>query len=394
MPSKLSEISTRIFSGGTPSTQCDEYWGGDIPWLSSGETSNRYIVKTQNHITLEGVENSSTKLAKKNTIVIASAGQGLTRGQTSLLCLDTYINQSIIAIEINPSLANPLFVFFNISTRYEELRSISDGTSSRGSLTTKLIGELEIDLPERDVQDKIAYLISTIDGKIRTDQSINDNLLSQLQLLYNNLLDDVSSNIRIGSIAKIYSGGTPNTSTEEYWGGDYNWLSSGETRNRFISSTEKTITKSGVDNSSTRLAHEYDTVIASAGQGLTRGQVSMLFTETYVNQSIIVVNSGEEYAYLIYCNLSNRYEELRNISDSTSIRGSITTKMIADLEIPVVDTELLSEFNNNVKKILFKIRSNLKEIRCLSFFRDYLTPKLMSGEIDVSSLGDTQLKNH
>lgn len=161
-PKSLSEISLRIFSGGTPSTQCEEYWGGNIPWLSSGETSNRYITRTQASITQLGVEKSSTRLAKKNSIVIASAGQGLTRGQSSLLCLDTYINQSIIAIEIDPELANPLFVFFNISTRYEELRSISDGTSSRGSLTTKLISELQIDLPDRTTQDKIASIIYLI----------------------------------------------------------------------------------------------------------------------------------------------------------------------------------------------------------------------------------------
>lgn len=277
------------------------------------------------------------------------------------------------------------FIGCAITLALKQLKDVSQGTSTK--FLTKAILQ-DLDIPDYSMQDqlRIVSIMGSLEDCIGVLCKINDNLLSQLQLLYNNLLDDASSNIKIGSIAKIYSGGTPNTSTEGYWSGDYNWLSSGETRNRFISSTEKTITKSGVDNSSTRLAHEYDTVIASAGQGLTRGQVSMLFTETYVNQSIIVVNSGEKYAYLIYCNLSNRYEELRNISDSTSIRGSITTKMIADLEIPDVDTELLSGFNNNAENILFKIRSNLKEIRCLSFLRDCLMPKLMSGEIDVSTL--------
>ncbi|MDZ7796177.1 MAG: restriction endonuclease subunit S [Candidatus Marinimicrobia bacterium] len=62
----------------------------------------------------------------------------------------------------------------------------------------------------------------------------------------------------------IYSGGTPNTRINDYWNGEYYWLSSGETRNPYIYSTEKTITKKGVDNSSTRLANKDIVVMASA----------------------------------------------------------------------------------------------------------------------------------
>ena len=50
--------------------------------------------------------------------------------------------------------------------------------------------------------------------------------------------------------------------------GAFGWFSSGETRNRFVISTEKTITQAGIDNSSTKLAAKHDIVMASAGQGL------------------------------------------------------------------------------------------------------------------------------
>ena len=45
---KLSEVC-EIFSGGTPSTKNEEYWNGDIPWLSSGETRNNFIVDTESY---------------------------------------------------------------------------------------------------------------------------------------------------------------------------------------------------------------------------------------------------------------------------------------------------------------------------------------------------------
>ena len=65
----------------------------------------------------------------------------------------------------------------------------------------------------------------------------------------------------VGNYAeRIYSGGTPMTSNAAYWNGTFGWFSSGETRNRFVISTEKTITQAGIDNSSTKLATKYDIV--------------------------------------------------------------------------------------------------------------------------------------
>ena len=139
----LGDIGT-IFSGGTPSTSNPDYWDGNFNWLSSGETRNDFIETTEKKITQEGIENSSTKLAKKGSIVIASAGQGHTRGQTSFLKIDTYVNQSIIVIEPNKNIIDPYFLFYNIKHRYNELRQISDSSSIRGSLTTKIIKNLEI----------------------------------------------------------------------------------------------------------------------------------------------------------------------------------------------------------------------------------------------------------
>ena len=161
---------------------------------------------------------------------------------------------------------------------------------------------------------------------------------------------------------KIYSGGTPNTRKTEYWNGRFNWLSSGETRNKFIYDTEKTIAELGVKESSTRLAVTGDVVMASAGQGYTRGQVSLLKTDTYVNQSVIVFRTKSEELlseYLFY-NLSNRYEELRSLSDSNSIRGSITTKLFNSMQISVPTIEIQEEIVKTLSTIDEKIENNKK----------------------------------
>jgi type I restriction enzyme S subunit len=143
----LGEVSASIFSGGTPDTRIREYWNGSLPWFSSGETRERVVVATEKHITEAAVANSSTRLAKPGDVLIASAGQGLTRGQTSFCAIDTYINQSVVSIRANPEALSPAWIFYNVGRRYEELRSISDSHSIRGSLTTKLLASLRVIAP-------------------------------------------------------------------------------------------------------------------------------------------------------------------------------------------------------------------------------------------------------
>ena len=223
---------------------------------------------------------------------------------------------------------------------------------------------------------------------MRVNKAVNDNLYAMVNAYYTSLFKECDCEMTtIGNYAeRIYSGGTPMTSNAAYWNGTFGWFSSGETRNRFVISTEKTITQAGIDNSSTKLATKYDIVMASAGQGFTRGQTSMLLIDTYVNQSVIVIKSERYILPYLFWNLANRYDELRAISDSSSIRGSLTTKMIAAFEIPLANEQSLQAFADFAWSVIPQIENNLLENERLTALRDSLLPKLMSGEIDVSDI--------
>ena len=194
----------------------------------------------------------------------------------------------------------------------------------------------------------------------------------------------------IGGLSdKIFSGGTPNTSTEEYWNGALNWFSSGETRNALIIETEKKITATGVKNSSTRLSVAGDILIASAGQGHTRGQTSLNTIDTYINQSVVCIRPIKpSYSTWLYFNLSSRYTEMRAISDSHSIRGSLTTKLISSMKVASPTDELISLFDINCSVFISKIKNNLELSRELKKLRDTLLPKLISGELSLEDLPD------
>lgn len=185
---------------------------------------------------------------------------------------------------------------------------------------------------------------------------------------------------------KIFSGGTPTTTQDAYWGGTLPWLSSGETRDKFIISTEKFITEEGVKNSSTRLGQRFDIVVASAGQGKTRGQTSLLLLDTYINQSVIAIRVHEHFIAYTFFNISSRYDELRHISDASSIRGSLTTQIFHNLSILLPEQSLLQRFNSIIMSNILCIENLRKQNENLRKTRDLLLPRLISGDIDVSDL--------
>lgn len=185
---KIGTLCDAIFSGGTPKTAEPSYWDGDLLWLSSGETRNRHIFTTDRTITQEGVDNSSTRLALKGDIVMACAGQGNTRGQTSVVMRDMYINQSVIALRANPKKLHNLYLFHSLSSRYDELRAKSDASSTRGSITTDMLKKLPISIPADDpdlrIQTRIADILSAYDDAIENNNRRIDLLEKAAQELY------------------------------------------------------------------------------------------------------------------------------------------------------------------------------------------------------------------
>ena len=192
----------------------------------------------------------------------------------------------------------------------------------------------------------------------------------------------------INAVTKsIFSGGTPSTKETAYWNGEIPWLSSGETRNKIIVSTEKSITELAVNKSSTKQAIYGDILIASAGQGHTRGQTSFNGMSCYINQSIVALRANDRISgyWLYYC-LEPRYDEMRSLSDSHSSRGSLTTKLLASMPVILPTKELIFSFDKLVKQMFGQQLNNYKEIKTLADMRDALLPKLLSGEIILSKI--------
>ena len=76
----------KSYAGGTPNRSKQSYYGGEIPWISSGEVNQAYITDTKEKITKEGLRFSSAKMIPKEAILLAM--YGATAGQVSKLKID------------------------------------------------------------------------------------------------------------------------------------------------------------------------------------------------------------------------------------------------------------------------------------------------------------------
>lgn len=183
---KVSDVA-EIIAGGTPKTSVLEYWNPkEVPWLSSGEVHKKYITYTDDKISKKGLDHSSAKIIKENSVLIALAGQGKTRGTVAINRIPLSTNQSIAAMIFNDNIV-PEFIFSNLDNRYNELRRISSGDGSRGGLNKLLIGNIIIPYTDKLEQDKIGQFFSLLDHLITLHQRKCDELKNMKKFMLQNM---------------------------------------------------------------------------------------------------------------------------------------------------------------------------------------------------------------
>ena len=159
---KLGDVC-ETYSGGTPKSGTAEYYGGEIPFIRSGEISSN---KTELFLTEKGMENSSAKMVSKGDILYALYGAN--SGLCSISKIDGAINQAILCIKTNE---NKRFLcnYLQYQREYFYSTYLQGG---QGNLSGKLVESFIIPLPCIVEQQKIADCLSSLDSLIQTQQKV------------------------------------------------------------------------------------------------------------------------------------------------------------------------------------------------------------------------------
>ncbi len=358
-----------------------------------------------------------TPLAKAPGLILGRKGQGplgVEWCDKDFWVIDTAYYASTLTPDID------LKYFYHL-VKYVGLNHLKDGTSNP-TLSRDTFGAQLFPLPPLAEQKAIAAVLGALDAKIELNRRMNATLETMARALFQSWFVDfdpvhakldgrvpaaldpataalfpehfqdsplghIPKGWDTGSIlrqADLLSGGTPKTDVPAYWNGDVPWASAkdvsqcGET---FLVSTERTITKQGVEESSTKIIPANATVVVA--RGATTGRLTMFGHAMAMNQTCYGLRSKLGAPFALYCNARHFIERLVQ-GGHGAIFDTITTSTFEATDVLLAPKEVLIAFDKQVTPLFQQVHANLLQSGTLATLRDALLPKLLSGQLSAA----------
>lgn len=397
---KLSE-AFNIIGGGTPKTSIDEYWNGDIPWLSVVDFNNdqRTVNTTEKTISELGLEKSSTKLLKKGQLIISARG---TVGQLAQLGYDMTFNQSCYGLNGIQNILENDFGYYLLKHSVANIQSNAHG-SVFDTITRNTFDNIEIPIPEITEQKAIASILSALDDKIELNLQQNKTLAEMAMALYKHWFVDfgpfkdgkfIESELglipegwevkTVGEFGIVKTGKTPSKKYPDHFGEDVSFVTPSDFKNygKHITQSLRGISNKGADKHKNSLIPENSVIVTCIGSDM--GKVSVSKVKCLTNQQINSLIT-DEYLFM-YCFFIYNYDLLRMLAGDGTTMPIINKSSFERIKVIYPTTSVFDEFNKGVKFWDEQMHVNTLENQTLTTLRDTLLPKLISGEVRVKDI--------
>ena len=379
---KLGEI----VGGATPSTKCEDYYGGSIPWITPKDLSSfkgRYITSGERNITEKGLASCSAQMMPKDAVLFTSRAP---IGYVAIASQSVCTNQGFKSIVVNEK-ADPLFVYYLLQYNKDAIEAMGSGTTFK-EVSGKTMRAVKVRIPlDVSYQKRIAAVLDSLDTKIENNERINDNLYAQAKAIFDNHfinIDAIPAGWRKGNLLDIA-----------------NYLN-GLAMQKFRPQGHeiglpvlkiKELRQGSCDDSSELcslsikpeyIIHNGDVIFSWSGSLL----VDIWCGGTCgLNQHLFKVTSDVYDKWFYYLWTAHHLARFIAIAaDKATTMGHIKREELAKAEILIPCEEDYTSFNSIMQPIFELIISNRIESRKLAALRDELLPKLMTGEIDVSDV--------
>ncbi|MCJ0943066.1 restriction endonuclease subunit S [Mammaliicoccus sciuri] len=405
---KIEEIGT-VVGGGTPSTKNDNYYGGNISWITPKDLSNysnRYIYHGERNITEEGLNNSSAKLVPTDTILMTSRAP---IGYLALAGKKVATNQGFKSIICNEEIVSPKYLYYLLQNKMDNIKSLGTG-STFSEISGKVVKNIEVSLPNLLNQKRVEKVLDSIDEKIELNQKIIANLEELSQTLFKRWFVDFEFpdengnpykssggeivDSELGKIPKEWTvkplnefidiidnrGKTPPLVNEMRAHPiiDVKALS-GDTRVIDYKKCLKFVSKETYDTWF-RSGHpkKGDTLLSTVG---SIGETKMFYHDIgTIAQNVVSLRS--ENSYFTY-DLINNVKSSFLTFNIGSVQPSIKITHINKIKVVYPSKIVIENYEKMIKKFISNLYVRDLENQNLIQLRDTLLPKLMSGEIEI-----------
>lgn len=383
-----------------------------IPFARAGNINSGFNFENADLFPTNQLHKVGDKVSKAFDVVFTSKG---TVGRFAFVKSYTpsfvYSPQLCFWRSLKYSFLDPRFLYYWMHSKefLEQVYAVKGQTDMADYVSLTEQRRMHITIPEISEQIGIVRTLSALDDKIELNNAINKNLEEIAQALFKRWFVDfefpnengepykssggefeeselglIPKGWKVGRATDIFdvqSGGTPKTSTSEYWNGEIPFFTPKDCSNSlYVIETEKTITEDGLNNCNSKL-FKTDTVFITA-RG-TVGKVALAGRDMAMNQSCyaLVAKSGYTQKYVFH--LTQQLVNVLRKNASGAVFDAITVSTFQNLKTTLPDIELVRHFDGLVNGLYSLLLEKANETQTLQQLRDTLLPKLMSGEIRV-----------
>lgn len=298
------------------------------------------------------------------------------------------IANNTFKISLNKEIADNNYIFYFLSqdSVYKYFHN-AQSSSTMPAITFGMIGSLDIELPNINIQKDIASVLSSLDDKIDLLHRQNATLEKMAEILFRQWFIEEDDNATIGSLVEIQNGYA---------------FKSNDFKNIGKNSVIKIKNISGgiidiertdfIDNSVISKVHNKfkieagDILIAMTGAEIGKlGIIPQSNKDLWLNQRVGLLK--EKYKgskYLAYLQLKSEFgQDYIENAATGSAQPNISGTGIEACGFPNVSDNLIKEYSLQIGELYNKVAFNLGQINAISVLRDTLLPKLMSGEVTV-----------
>ncbi|EOF7236581.1 restriction endonuclease subunit S [Campylobacter coli] len=374
---KLGDIA-EVVGGGTPSTKVDEYWNGDIAWITPKDLTSYnkvFISKGARSITKLGLSQSSAKLMPKGTVLLTSRAP---IGYIAIAENEISTNQGFKSLIPKENLTTSKFLYYWLKNNVEYLKNLSVGTTF-AEISGQIVKEVEILLPPLEEQRQIADILSSIDDKIELLHEQNKTLEELAQTLFRHyFIENPSPSWQekpLSEIAKFLNG----LACQKY--PPKNFLDKLPVL-KIKELSDGAIGKNP-DYASSEIADDY---IVNSGDVIFSWSATLMVKiwggeKSVLNQHLFKVNSDKYPKWFFYYWTKYHLREFITISQAhATTMGHIKRKDLDNAMCKIPKDEYLKKCDLEISPKIKKIENNLNQIRTLENMRDILIPKLLNGE--------------
>lgn len=341
-----------------------------------------------------------TKFANGDTIM-ARITPCLENGKTAFVdCLReneiAFGSTEFIVLRAKPGVSDPQFVYYLATS--PEFRNVAIksmvGSSGRQRVQQPVLENLELTVPKLPEQEKIGHFLAELDDKIALNERVNDNLMQQAVTIFKSWFVEYSpfdgiepkewETVNLEKITSLISRGiAPKYSDNS----DQIVINQKCIRNHMIDlSQARTHTPKVINEKWLRFG---DLLINSTGDG-TLGRAAQVWFQPQnitVDSHVTVVRPAKENL-IFYIGLWGvlHEREIESLHTGSTGQTELPKERVKALELHLPDNGTLDRFNTLIAPMAAAIVSMQNENNKLAILRDALLPKLMSGEIDVSSV--------